>query len=69
MQINTLTWQDIDRIGELFNICQDKLEREHPEYGDWGTPSDILAKEVLKTFNEEKQNNENTNHTPNRSID
>jgi hypothetical protein len=49
-----LTKQDIDRIGELFNICQDKLEKDNAGYADWGVPADVLAQEVLKAFYEEK---------------
>lgn len=50
-----LTWEDIDRIGDLFNECQDELEKDHPEYSDWGIPGDVLAKKVLEKFNKEKQ--------------
>lgn len=49
-----LTVEDIDRIGELFNECQTKLEKEHSEYSDWGVPSMVLAEEVLKKFYEER---------------
>lgn len=49
-----LTEQDIDRIGELFNECQSKLEKENAGYADWGVPSNVLAKEVLRAFYEER---------------
>lgn len=49
-----LTENDIDRIGDLFNECQVNLEKEHPEYADYGVPCDVLAKAVLDKFYEEK---------------
>ena len=55
--MNQLTWKDIELIGELFNKCMDKLEDEHPEYRDWGLPSDVLCKSVLEEFNRIKENN------------
>ena len=53
---NTLTLEDVNRIGELFNICQDKLEKDNSGYADWGVPTKVLAQEVLKSFYEEKNN-------------
>lgn len=53
-QAAMLTEKDIERIGNLFNECQDKLEKEHPEYADWGLPYNVLAKAVLDKFYEEK---------------
>lgn len=49
-----LTVEDIDRIGELFNISQDELEKENPGYADWGVPTFEVNCRVLKKFYEER---------------
>ena len=52
-----LSVEDINRIGELFNIAQDELEKEQPGYADWGVPSYEFNCRVLKKFYEEKFRN------------
>lgn len=49
-----LTVEDIDRIGELFNIAMDELEKENPGYEDWGVPTYEVNCRVLKKFYEER---------------
>lgn len=53
-----LTWKDIELIGELFNTCMERLEKEHSEYRDWGMPTEVLSKEVFKEFTKIKSNEE-----------
>lgn len=52
-----LSVEDIDRIGELFNIAMDELEKENPRYGYWGVPTYEVNCRVLKKFYEEKFGN------------
>ena len=49
-----LTVEDIDRIGELFNIAQYELEKENPGYADWGVPTYEINFRVRKKFYEER---------------
>ena len=49
-----LTVEDIDRIGELFNIAQDELEKENPGYADWGVPTYEVNFRVRKKFYAER---------------